>query len=126
MIAKGHVEDLNVGDIVRVKTEVLDKLMRKRNKNEMETKYNTINYTIANYRIMKKIVPNVNNHFYVSRPTYNLNGYDVNDLPTVPVVVRRTNIPQEFFGSDLMKIPVGSSAPSVGGWARSRIINRIH
>ena len=126
MIAKGHVEDLNVGDIVRVKTEVLDKLMRKRNKNEMETKYNTINYTIANYRIMRKIVPNVNNHFYVSRPTYNLNGYDANDQPTVPVTVRRTNIPQEFFGSDLMRIPVGSSAPSVGGWARTRVINRIH
>ena len=99
--------------------------MRKRNKNELEKKWNIINYTIANYRVMTKIVPNINDHFYVSRSTYTLNGYDDNDLPTVPVVVRTTNTPQVFFGSDLMKIPVGSTAPTVPEYRRARVINRI-
>ena len=122
MIEKG-VEELSVGDIVRIKVSVLDKLMRKRNKNDLEAKNNIIQYTIANYRVMKVITPHLNNHFYVSRPSYWLNGYDLNNQPTVRILANTE--PKEFFASDLMKIPVGSTQPSVGNWVRSRVINRI-
>ena len=123
MITKG-IEELAVGDIVRIKVSVLDKLMRKRNKNSIEKKNNAIQYTIANYRVMKVITPHINNHFYVSRPSYWLNGYDLNNQPTVRILANTE--PKEFFASDLMKIPVGSTAPTVDGWARSRVLNRIH
>ena len=123
MLDKGHVEDLNVGDIVRIKVEVIDKVLRKRNETKIEKKYNAITYSIANYLVVRKMVPRVNNHFSVSRPTYYLNGYDLNNQATVPILA--TTGRKQFFGSDLQKIPAGSTAPTVAGWQRTRQINKL-
>ena len=123
MLNKQHVEDLNVNDIVRIKVEVIDKLMRKRNEAKMEKKLNIVNYTPANYLIVRKMVSPVNNNFSVSRDTFWLNGYSLQGIPDVPLLAN--NGRKSFFSSDLLKIPAGSTAPTITNWQRVRQINRL-
>lgn len=126
-VQRQQQEVFNVGDSVRVKLKAIQSSMRERIKTGMLAKYTSVTFTPQIFRIHRVINGNV--------PQFPLPvGANTNVIETQytleslgGIVIRNEGDGRErpFFGSDLIKVPAGSTAASVPNFDRAKMLNRL-
>jgi hypothetical protein len=133
-IENSHTNSFVVGDIVRIKLTCIHPESRARNKDggNFLKKWNAINYSVSVYRVVSvrnppalalPAQPNVN-QYHVSRASYGLNARDAAGNFAVPLLAGLHNR-LYLFGSDLLHVPAGTTAPTCPTNERSRRLNRF-
>ena len=127
-----HIQRFVVGDQVRIKWASIYNEMRRRNKEKANIKYNAVTYTPQIFIVHQVIHGNI--------PAGNVypQGLNVGNIRNEKYIL--TNLagaiihpnnnfhqpPQQFYGSDLMRVPVGSTPTTVvPSFAGSRLLNRL-
>jgi hypothetical protein len=127
------------GDIVRLKISALKNAYgaeyRKRIKEKLEAKYNSITYTPQKFKIISIYRPPARPNFNINQPQ-NINflvrnqqysiGIANNNPNNIPITAGQNNTPFKFYGSDLMLVPPDSTRITINPRTlqRSRYINR--